>query len=137
MENCPPTVCTTAGPGSLPRADFPGLPRGGFYWVGDMSLRSGVSSYWELLQQRAKPGPPGPRRPKSVPLASFGGPALPVLGGEVQTLLRAQELVVTQPQVLQAWRRAGTQTLHAADGVVVELQHLGGGEGAWCHGQEQ
>ena len=63
---------------------------------------------------------------RSAPSSLFpqGAPELPVVAGDVQTLQGAQELVVAQPQVLEARGWVAAQTLHAAYLVAVQLQDL-------------
>ena len=85
----------------------------------------------ELLQKRAKLSSPsrqlrGAPMARSAPSSLFpqGAPELPVVAGDVQTLQGAQELVVAQPQVLEARGWVAAQTLHAAYLVAVQLQDL-------------
>ena len=47
-----------------------------------------------------------------------------MVAGDVQTLQGAQELVVAQPQVLEARGWVAAQTLHAGYLVAVQLQDL-------------
>jgi len=50
--------------------------------------------------------------------------ALPEVCSEVFVLQRAMQPVVSQPQVLQLWRRLSTQALQISHGVAAELQDL-------------
>lgn len=50
--------------------------------------------------------------------------ALPEVCSEVLVLQRAMQPVVSQPQVLQLWRRLSTQALQISHGVAAELQDL-------------
>lgn len=92
---------------------------------------SGASSQPGVITEKRKAGSLSASKSNAFSLFRFqlGALELPVLGSDVHALQGAQKLVVAQSQVLEAWWRVSTQTLHAGDDVAVELQHLQGRKG--------